>query len=56
MSEMNAMPVPLVRPVRLWSGSQVFRRASWLELFFDLIFVAAVSQVGTHKRGSDRVC
>ncbi len=39
-------PIP-VRPVRLWSSdpSQP-RRASWLELFFDLIFVAAVAQVG----------
>lgn len=36
-----------VRSVRLWSSdpSQP-RRASWLELFFDLIFVAAVAQVG----------
>jgi len=36
-----------VRSVRLWSAdpSQP-RRASWLELFFDLIFVAAVAQVG----------
>ena len=39
-------PIP-VRSVRLWSAdpSQP-RRASWLELFFDLIFVAAVAQVG----------
>ena len=39
-------PIP-VRSVRLWSAdpSQP-RRASWLELFFDLIFVAAVTQVG----------
>jgi low temperature requirement protein LtrA len=27
------------------------RRATWLELFFDLVFVAAVAQVGTHLRG-----
>ena len=46
VSEINAMSVPLIRPVRLWPGSHVFLRASWLELFFDLIFVAAVSQVG----------
>jgi len=46
MSEINTTSVPLFRPVRLWPGSHVFRRASWLELFFDLIFVAAVSQVG----------
>ncbi len=39
-------PIP-IRSVRLWSAdpSQP-RRASWLELFFDLIFVAAVAQVG----------
>jgi low temperature requirement protein LtrA len=30
----------------LWSRNQESRRVSWLELFFDLIFVAAVSQVG----------
>jgi low temperature requirement protein LtrA len=26
------------------------RRVTWLELFFDLVFVAAVAQVGTHLR------
>jgi low temperature requirement protein LtrA len=37
----------VVRPVRLWSADPgQSRRASWLELFFDLIFVAAVAQVG----------
>jgi low temperature requirement protein LtrA len=36
-----------VRPVRLWSADpSQSRRASWLELFFDLIFAAAVAQVG----------
>jgi len=36
----------LVKPVRLWHSSlQHSRRVTWLELFFDLIFVAAVSQV-----------
>jgi len=36
-----------VRHVRLWSADpNQSRRASWLELFFDLIFVAAVAQVG----------
>jgi low temperature requirement protein LtrA len=40
-------PIHLVRPVRLWSAeSNHSRRVSWLELFFDLIFVAAVAQVG----------
>jgi low temperature requirement protein LtrA len=38
----------LLRPPRLWpadpTGSS--RRVTWLELFFDLIFVAAVAQVG----------
>jgi len=45
-------PIP-VRSVRLWSPdpSQP-RRASWLELFFDLIFVAAVAQVGV-RLGED---
>src|SRR5215470_1173276 len=43
---MNNYPIPLVRTVRLWSHARESRRASWLELFFDLIFVAAVSQVG----------
>jgi low temperature requirement protein LtrA len=37
---------PLVKPIRLWpNGSEHSRRVTWLELFFDLIFVAAVSQV-----------
>lgn len=39
--------IHLMRPVRLWSSDPgQSRRASWLELFFDLIFVAAVAQVG----------
>lgn len=39
--------IHLVRPVRLWSADpSQSRPASWLELFFDLIFVAAVDQVG----------
>lgn len=34
-----------IQPVKLWpAGSE--RRVTWLELFFDVIFVAAVSQVG----------
>jgi len=33
---------------RLWSAeSSKDRRVTWLELFFDLIFVAAIAQVGT---------
>jgi low temperature requirement protein LtrA len=37
---------PLVKPIRLWPNrSEHSRRVTWLELFFDLIFVAAVSQV-----------
>jgi low temperature requirement protein LtrA len=40
-----------VRSVRLWSSDpSKSRRASWLELFFDLIFVAAVAQVGVPLR------
>jgi len=44
---MNWQTPITIRSVRLWSAdpSQP-RRASWLELFFDLIFVAAVAQVG----------
>jgi len=37
----------LIQPTRLWpAGPQTPRRATWNELFFDLIFVAAVSEVG----------
>ena len=44
---MSAKPIQLARWVRLWPADKSeSRRASWLELFFDLIFVAAVSQVG----------
>ncbi len=44
---MSTHPIRLFRSVRLWPADQgKVRRASWLELFFDLIFVAAVSQVG----------
>jgi low temperature requirement protein LtrA len=40
-----------VRSVRLWSTDpRKSRRVSWLELFFDLIFVAAVAQVGVPLR------
>jgi low temperature requirement protein LtrA len=40
----------LVQPLRLRSegGLEPGRRVTWLELFFDLVFVAAVAQVGTH--------
>ena len=37
-----------LRRPRLWEGHG--RRASWSELFFDLIFVAAVAQVGEPLR------
>jgi len=36
---------PLVVPLRLRSTGDGNRRVTWLELFFDLIFVAAVAQV-----------
>jgi low temperature requirement protein LtrA len=42
---MNAYSIPWIRSVRLWPGKHEPRRASWLELFFDLIFVASGSQV-----------
>lgn len=40
---------PLVRPPRLRNlqGAEPGRKVTWLELFFDLVFVAAVAQVGT---------
>ena len=43
---------PLILPPRLRSehGIETGRRVTWLELFFDLVFVAAVAQVGTHLR------
>jgi low temperature requirement protein LtrA len=51
-SEMSTRQVPFLRTVRLWPTHQETRRVSWLELFFDLIFVAAVSQV-SHPLGED---
>src|SRR3989442_5112023 len=40
-----------VAPLRLRSvGADAGRKATWLELFFDLIFVAAVSQVAAPLR------
>lgn len=44
--------VTFARPPHLRSadGLEVGRRVTWLELFFDLVFVAAVAQVGTHLR------
>lgn len=35
----------LIRHPRLWAGREG-RRATWAELFFDLIFVAAIAQAG----------
>ena len=42
----------LVRPpqLRFIAGTDPARRVTWLELFFDLIFVAAVAQVGEPLR------
>jgi low temperature requirement protein LtrA len=42
----------LARPVALRSerGFEEGRRVTWLELFFDLVFVAAVAQAATHLR------
>jgi low temperature requirement protein LtrA len=42
----------LVHPVTLRSerGLEEGRRVTWLELFFDLVFVAAVAQAATHLR------
>src|SRR5215470_4076646 len=49
---MTTRQIPFLRTVRLWPVHQEPRRVSWLELFFDLIFVAAVSQV-SHPLGED---
>jgi len=42
-----ALPPALARPIRLRStgGAEAGRRVTWLELFFDLVFAGAVSQV-----------
>ncbi len=42
------MVTSFARPIRLRSadGAEAGRKVTWLELFFDLSFVAAVSQVG----------
>ncbi len=40
----------LVTPVRLRSAGEAERKVTWLELFFDLIFVAAVAQVAEPLR------
>ena len=42
----------LIRPLHLRSadGLEAGRRVTWRELLFDLVFVAAVAQVGTHLR------
>jgi len=42
---------PLMAPLRLRSTGGGHRKVTWLELFFDLIFVAAVSQVAEPLRG-----
>ena len=43
----------LVQAPRLWiADSRHERRVTWMELFFDLIFVAAVAEVGA-PLGSD---
>jgi hypothetical protein len=39
--------IPALRPPRLWPADPGHhRRATWMELFFDLIFVAAIAQAG----------
>src|SRR5215469_3702032 len=49
---MSPRQIPFLTAVRLWPTHREPRRVSWLELFFDLIFVAAVSQV-SHPLGDD---
>jgi low temperature requirement protein LtrA len=48
----TGVPRTLVRPVALRSerGLEEGRKVTWLELFFDLVFVAAVAQAATHLR------
>ncbi|MBE9033136.1 low temperature requirement protein A [filamentous cyanobacterium LEGE 11480] len=49
------MSRPLLQAPRLWVGEAADaqpRRATWLELFYDLVFVVAVSQLA-HKLGGD---
>lgn len=41
------MAAPLIRPLKLrFTAGEDSRKVTWLELFFDLAFVAAVAQVG----------
>src|SRR6188474_1658923 len=40
----------LIAPLRLRSTGEAGRKVTWLELFFDLIFVAAVAQVAEPLR------
>jgi len=42
----------LLAPVRLRSTEHAHRKVTWLELFFDLMFVAAVAQVAAPLRDS----
>jgi low temperature requirement protein LtrA len=42
-----AQLAPLRRPPRLRSGEDGHRHATWLELFFDLVFVAGAAQLAT---------
>ena len=46
---MSALLASLAKPLQLRSreGHEPGRKVTWLELFFDLVFVAAVSQVAT---------
>ena len=44
---------PLVEPPRLRTGERGERKTTWMELFFDLVFVVAVDQVA--RRLSDGV-
>ena len=50
------MPIrPLLQPPRLWVGEDAVeqpRHATWLELFYDLVFVVAISQLA-HKLNGD---
>jgi low temperature requirement protein LtrA len=40
----------MMTPLRIRSTGESGRKVTWLELFFDLIFVAAVAQVAAPLR------
>ena len=45
------MKLAAIRPPRLRTAEEEERSATWLELFYDLVFVAAVAALGVHLAG-----